>query len=559
MSTFVDIGLSNVMMAAMLALLAAAVGRCCRRPALTHGLWVLVLIKLVTPPLVPLPVTLVLPTAEVKQALAAEASAAFKERELPIQDLTKGTETPLGRQPNFASADEPGAASDPALPLRRIGPEMLPRALEPTAVSEEEAPAPGAWQNVLGGIWLAGSALYLIMTALRVRRFQRWFRNAAPAPAVLQRRTAQLAGRFRVRCPEVWLVPGVLSPMLWVMGRQRRLVLPESLLPRLSEEQRDTLLSHELAHLRRGDPFIRYLEILVFGLYWWCPLVWWARTSLREAEEECCDAWVVWALPGSARSYALALVETVDFLADARAALPALASGFGHVQTLRRRLTMIMRGTTPRSLTASGAFVLLGVGVLMMPLLPTWAQEANLGDPNTEESVRQQPADDANAKDLERQIEKLRADIVAREKTLKRAQAQMTALHKKLQAALARLNVQMKQGSQAPPLPPPGAGKVAYKPIDLGFPVRYLIGPNTAVPRALYAVRPDLERRLDQLERKLADTLRELKELRRELGHPRSQAPVPPGPSYILPAPRPGNVPNPPPPLGYVMPLQTNP
>src|SRR5438552_1447607 len=42
-------------MAAILALLAAAIGRLCRRPALTHALWVLVLIKLLTPPLWKLP------------------------------------------------------------------------------------------------------------------------------------------------------------------------------------------------------------------------------------------------------------------------------------------------------------------------------------------------------------------------------------------------------------------------------------------------------------------------------------------------------------------------
>src|SRR3954447_23893132 len=49
-------GLSNALLAGLLALLALAVGRFSRRPALVHSLWVLVLIKLVTPPLVPLPV-----------------------------------------------------------------------------------------------------------------------------------------------------------------------------------------------------------------------------------------------------------------------------------------------------------------------------------------------------------------------------------------------------------------------------------------------------------------------------------------------------------------------
>jgi len=52
---------------------------------------------------------------------------------------------------------------------------------------------------------------------------------------------------------------------------------------------------------------------LSVDLYWWCPLVWWAQRELREAEEECCDAWVLWALPGSAARYAHALVRYRGF------------------------------------------------------------------------------------------------------------------------------------------------------------------------------------------------------------------------------------------------------
>src|SRR5207247_1390399 len=47
--------------AGVLALVALAVGRYSRRPALVHCLWVLVLIKLITPPLVSLPVPLLGP------------------------------------------------------------------------------------------------------------------------------------------------------------------------------------------------------------------------------------------------------------------------------------------------------------------------------------------------------------------------------------------------------------------------------------------------------------------------------------------------------------------
>ena len=43
--------LSNAVMATVLALLASTVGLVCRRPALVHSLWLLVLIKLITPPI----------------------------------------------------------------------------------------------------------------------------------------------------------------------------------------------------------------------------------------------------------------------------------------------------------------------------------------------------------------------------------------------------------------------------------------------------------------------------------------------------------------------------
>ena len=50
--------LSNAAIAALLAIMALAVGRLCRSPAVRHAAWVIVLLKLVTPPLfnIPLPV-----------------------------------------------------------------------------------------------------------------------------------------------------------------------------------------------------------------------------------------------------------------------------------------------------------------------------------------------------------------------------------------------------------------------------------------------------------------------------------------------------------------------
>src|SRR5437660_10014051 len=55
MDALLWMGTANAVLAGVLAVLAALSGWLfCKRPALVHGLWLLVLLKLVTPPLVPL-------------------------------------------------------------------------------------------------------------------------------------------------------------------------------------------------------------------------------------------------------------------------------------------------------------------------------------------------------------------------------------------------------------------------------------------------------------------------------------------------------------------------
>jgi hypothetical protein len=127
-----------------------------------------------------------------------------------------------------------------------------------------------------------------------------------------------------------------------------------------------TVLAHELAHFRRRDHWVRWFEALVLGIYWWHPVAWIARRQLQRAEEECCDAWVVWVLPDAATVYARTILETVDFLTTDYRPSPVLASGLGPVHYLERRFEMILH-TRPShrvGLVAKCVLLLLALGVL---------------------------------------------------------------------------------------------------------------------------------------------------------------------------------------------------
>jgi beta-lactamase regulating signal transducer with metallopeptidase domain len=487
-NTLLHVALSNCVVALGLAVVAACVGRWCRRPAVAHGLWLLVLLKLVTPPLVFVPISW-----PERAAPAPEVAAAPVIPPAPVGAVAQPA--PAGDDPPEQVPEEgevpPVAADAPPMAAEPVPPQ------DPPAVV---AVVPGAgvpWLLLAGTLWLAGSACWFAVALCRIRRFHTLLRHAAPAPAEVQEDASRLAARLGLaRCPRVWLVEGVVSPMLWALGQEPRLLLPAGLLERVSDEQRATLLVHELAHLRRRDHVVRLLELLVLGLYWWFPLAWWARRELREAEEECCDAWVVWALPGSPRAYATALVETLDFLSEARPALPPAASGVGQLHLLRRRLTMIMRGTTPRALTGAGLLALLGLGLLLLPLVPSWAQDSTSGGGGV--GPRRPPGGQGD-------LERARATVQKQAEELELLRARLREMHMQIEIRAKELAVAMDTLRMAEldrALAEPAAKKTATK--------KPVIDPRTGAGHG------GLEHRLAEMERKLDQVLGELRELRRE-------------------------------------------
>jgi beta-lactamase regulating signal transducer with metallopeptidase domain len=505
MDLLIQVGAGNAIIAAALAVPAALAGWVGRRPALTHALWLLVLLKLLTPPFYPLQLN------------------AFKMRPFePASVDGRAEDSPPARNETREQIGELDAAMPPpalAEPPRNV-PAVL-REPKPIAagVPELEPGEPISWKAVVVTIWLAGSVTWFGLASVRVLRFHRMLRDAREADDELMERARALSAALGLsEPPAVWLIPGRVSPMLWALAGRAVLILPRELLGRLTIEQCDALLTHELAHLRRRDHWVRVLEFLATGLCWWHPILWWARREIREAEEQCCDAWVVWALPALVRGYALALVETVDFVSEVRPALPPVASGVGYVHDLRRRMTMIMRGTTPRGLTWSGVVLVLGVAAFMLPMLPTLAQslpptqgggsspeddvkraaeelqkaKARLGQAQREREKKTRDELDATMKpglkndiclrchqnphpeisEGKERFENLHDEIVKLTTTLEHQRADIKATEAHLQAALKKLDELSRSKEdkrpRQPESPPPGGGRGGPLPPDGG-------------------------------------------------------------------------------------------
>jgi beta-lactamase regulating signal transducer with metallopeptidase domain len=382
MDTLLRIAVTNSIGAAAIVLLALVSALLLRRPALTHFLWLLVLVKLLTPPVFSIPVHLgtvgretVAPSVSLTQPIASEDA-----------------------QPRQFTADLPtGNVSTPS-----------------AARSQSRRTL---WQRVqavdfarpLFMAWIVGTVLWVLVATVRLRRFQRILGFADPAPPDAIERISSLANKLGIRRPPATLfIPAPVSPMLLGGLGRPRLLVPQRLWERLDDHQRDALLLHELAHMRRLDHIVRGVELLATVLYWWHPLMWLARRQLRIAEELCCDAWVTHAFPAARDDYAAALVEAIDFASASRPTLPLMASGVGEFKHLQRRLLMIRNGTSERKMGWTAGFALLAIGALPLTLTRAQQQEmrnssnAAINDQQPDRPRGAQPGDGAASSEAEK-------------------------------------------------------------------------------------------------------------------------------------------------------------
>ena len=367
METLLRIALWNVALGAALAALALAVSRSVRRPGLAHVLWVLALLKLLTPPIW----TIGIATPGERPAVSDTGRARLPPSRSPIEELGSAGASPsrivAGSQDTASLAQPPSSKTF----KRRLIPAVLT-------------------------LWGLGSVACLTISLTRIRQFRRAIRDAV-ADGRVQRRVDELARAIGLsKAPTAWLVPGRVCPMVWWTLGRPKLLLPVRLWSELNDEKREALIVHELAHLKRHDHWVRVVELLATVLYWWDPLVWWARHELRIAEEQCCDAWVARALPASGAAYASALVDAIEFVWSSGSIssprLPALASGTGEFRHLQRRLVMIQQGTGIRPLGWTGFAIICGAA-LALPLSLTRGQSAShqVSGPSAHDEVAGRP------------------------------------------------------------------------------------------------------------------------------------------------------------------------
>jgi tol-pal system beta propeller repeat protein TolB len=149
---------------------------------------------------------------------------------------------------------------------------------------------------------------------------------------------------------------GIIRPvMLW----------PTGLSARLSDPQIESIVAHELAHVRRQDNLLALLHMVVEGLFWFFPVVWWIGRKLIEERERACDETVI-ALGAEPLAYSEALLVVCRFGVEAT---PLCASAIAGTD-LQRRIEYVMQPVSGAfSLRARLAIVAVAIAIIGAPIM----------------------------------------------------------------------------------------------------------------------------------------------------------------------------------------------
>lgn len=254
----------------------------------------------------------------------------------------------------------PSAAADPRSPTA-FAVALRPIARSNTAPKDAttnaftSSPSDG-WRWMVEA-WLLGVTFFSLRFAGgfllldRKRRSQ----SFALSPRVLQMCYAlqnQLGISRAIRyCQCKWLqapaVIGWFRPVVF---------LPATALTGLTEEQLQSVIAHELAHIRRLDAFVNVFQVLVETVLFYHPAVWWLNKKIRAEREHCCDEIAVSAC-GNAVEYARALT-----LMEEWRAAPMLAAA-ANAGSLRERISRVLglktSGVEMRGINLTGSILCL--------------------------------------------------------------------------------------------------------------------------------------------------------------------------------------------------------
>ncbi len=218
-------------------------------------------------------------------------------------------------------------------------------------------------------LWLAGVLIIAVLIIQRLFFVKGLIAQSEPAGnrlvGVLDKCREKVGVHRNIKLK---LSHNVTSPA--VCGLFRPVILiPKTLLEKLSQNKLEAVLTHEMAHVKRGDLWINSLQTFLQIVYFYNPFVWLANSTVRRIREQAVDEMVLVALGTQADSYSNTLIDIAEMAFSRPALSLRLVGVVESKKALSRRIKHILSRPLPKN-TKLGIAGLLAIIVSAAVLLP---------------------------------------------------------------------------------------------------------------------------------------------------------------------------------------------
>ncbi|MBL7185843.1 MAG: ankyrin repeat domain-containing protein [Phycisphaerae bacterium] len=314
------------------------------RAVFRYCVWLLVLAKLVLPP------TLSLPTG-VGYWAADHLPSAMNVSSRPFDAPGFEYMGTSGERPHTGPSDDVAESA-------------------PLVVAENAPLTALTWQAILFILWLVGVLAFLALLVQRARFVRGLIVASTPATAEFAGVLEQCRRRIGVRWnTSVRISDTIPSPAVCGFFRPT-IVIPVTLVDKLSPDGLKAILIHELAHIKRGDLWVNSIQTFLQIAYFYNPFVWFANSIIRRVCEEAVDETVLVALGGRAKDYSNTLID-IGEMAFWKADLALRLIGVAESRkVLQWRIRHMLTRPIPKSskLGALGIAILLVFAAVLLPM-----------------------------------------------------------------------------------------------------------------------------------------------------------------------------------------------
>lgn len=236
----------------------------------------------------------------------------------------------------------------------------------------------------------------------RVRNYQTvsppeiWQKRVSELQALLQiKRSVKLLESRLVKVPSV---TGLFKPVI---------LLPVGLLNNIPQDQVESILLHELAHIRRSDYLVNLLQTFVDILFFFNPGILWVSSLLKDERENCCDDLAI-SITNNKKEFVHALVSFQEYTLNSQ----RLALQFGDQKMkLADRAKRILFNSNKMLSTTEKYLLSFGLAIVVVLFLVV----ANVNTSSAQEIVKSAVSDSARtfvSKDIPEGVSIKYADVI---------------------------------------------------------------------------------------------------------------------------------------------------